>query len=152
MTIRPALLILIALATPAQAQSIRAVDGDTIAIGRERIRVKGYDTPETTFARCPAERRLGLLAKVRLQKFLTAGPVAIERQMRRDGRPALDKYGRGLAVVRIGGEDVAVLMIRDGLAVPYAGRGRRIDWCARLANRPAPGPTAGAARSMETSK
>jgi endonuclease YncB( thermonuclease family) len=41
------------------AAEVRVVDGDTIRLGRERIRILGIDTPETqNRARCNAEHRL----------------------------------------------------------------------------------------------
>ncbi len=43
-----------------------------------------------------------------------------------------DRYGREPVWMRVGGEDVAALMIAEGLAVAYDGASR-IDWCARLA-------------------
>lgn len=110
--------------TEAEPIPIRAVDGDTIAMGTERIRLVGYDTPETAFARCTAEKRLGLIAKARLQALLDRGPVTIHRTGKRD------KYGRTLASVRIDGRDVGAILIAEGMAVAYTGRTARIDWCA----------------------
>jgi endonuclease YncB( thermonuclease family) len=45
-----------ALIDPGQ---IEVVDGDTIRVGSEVIRLVGFDTPETYRARCPSERELG---------------------------------------------------------------------------------------------
>ncbi len=47
---------LLAVASPGTAQSYRAIDGDTIMIGSEHLRIVGLDTPETKFAavRCRA--------------------------------------------------------------------------------------------------
>ena len=42
------------------AEPIILVDGDTIAIKRERIRLLGIDTPETFRPRCENELILGL--------------------------------------------------------------------------------------------
>ena len=40
------------------AAEVRVIDGDTFALGRERIRILGIDAPETANrARCEAERR-----------------------------------------------------------------------------------------------
>ena len=39
------------------------VDGDTIAVGRERIRLLDIDTPETFRSRCDNELVLGLKAR-----------------------------------------------------------------------------------------
>jgi endonuclease YncB( thermonuclease family) len=117
-------------ALPALAQTrYRAVDGDTLALGTERFRLVGFDTPETIQAACPAEREHGRRAKERLQALVTRGPVRLERAKGRD------KYGRTLAVLFIGGEPAGDILVREGLAVPYTGRIRRVvnyNWCANL--------------------
>jgi endonuclease YncB( thermonuclease family) len=51
---------LLAIASPVTAQSYRAIDGDTILIGSEHLRIVGLDTPETKLAACAAERSHGL--------------------------------------------------------------------------------------------
>ena len=113
-------LLLISL--PAWATDIRVVDGDTLVVDGERIRIMGLDAPETHPSRCDAERRLGDAATARL-RVLVAGGV----QMRSYGR---DRYRRTLAVVHDSrGRDVADVLIREGLARPYDGRGRRQPWC-----------------------
>lgn len=108
--------------TPAAAQPIIAVDGDTIAVGHERIRILGLDTPETYFAKCPAEQAKGYEAAGRLQYLLNERRVRIERTGRKD------KYRRTLARVYVGGEDVAAIMIREGRARPNSGEKRK-PWC-----------------------
>ena len=128
------------VASPVLAQHYRAVDGDTIAIGPEDLRIIDLDTPETKFAACSAERSQGLRAQRRLQDLLNAGPVSIARQLVTRGpnksKPKLDKYKRTLGVVRVGGRDVTGILISEQLGVYYSGRGRRIDWCRRLGVRP----------------
>jgi endonuclease YncB( thermonuclease family) len=53
------------------AAEVRVVDGDTIRLGRERIRILGIDTPETqNRARCDAERRLAALATMTLKELI----------------------------------------------------------------------------------
>lgn len=53
-------LALAILATTAHAcpAGVTIIDGDTIAIDGEHVRLTGFDTPETTHARCDAEREL----------------------------------------------------------------------------------------------
>jgi endonuclease YncB( thermonuclease family) len=118
--------VLPVLPTPlaAHAQGLRciATDGDTLRCGQERVRVMGLDAPELRRPRCPAERSLARAARDRL-----AGLVAQGVTLRPMGR---DRYGRTLAVVRTrDGRDVAAVLIREGLARPYDGRGRRAGWC-----------------------
>ena len=110
------------------AAEIRVVDGDTIRLGRERIRIIGLDAPESgNLARCDAERKLSALATMTLRETIEGKFIEI----RRDGH---DRYGRTLAYVNIrGGGSVAELMIRQRLAVRF-GNGRP-DWCSGLAER-----------------
>jgi micrococcal nuclease len=121
------------------AAEIRVIDGDTIeaqvaggrfsAAARRLVtyRLVGFDTPETAFAACDEERVHGERAKARLAELLSSGPIRIEAGA---GRP--DRYGRGLARLYVADEDVGDVLVREGLAVPYSGRGRRINWCKRF--------------------
>ena len=108
------------LASAAMAQSVRVVDGDTLNIAGERVRIMGLDTPETS-ARCQREADLARQATAHMRQ-LVAGGITLRRQ-------GQDRYGRTLAVVYDArGQDVARLMIAAGLARPYGG-GRRHGWC-----------------------
>jgi micrococcal nuclease len=113
---------LLAAAPPATSQStLRVIDGDTIAVRGTTIRIMGLDAPELHGA-CPAEVALAHRARARLQALL-AGPYSIERHGR-------DRYGRALARVRDGqGRDVAAVLVSEGLARAYDGRGPRGGWC-----------------------
>ena len=115
---------------------VRVVDGDTIdavvppSRERQRYRLIGFDTPETHYARCDAERALGERATRRLEDLVRGTGVRIDVQ-----GASKDRYGRGLAKLSVREEDVGRILIREGLAVAYSGRGQRIDWCAKLAGR-----------------
>ncbi len=107
------------------------VDGDTLDLkctggSVERIRIMGYDTPETYFADCPAEKRLGDTATNRLRQLASTTPVT---RVERHGQ---DRYDRTLARIWLGGTDLAQTMVSENLAVRYNG-GRRINWCAHIA-------------------
>ena len=119
-----ALLLATSLGGEASA-GIRTIDGDTIEIDGETIRILNIDTPEIRHAQCDAERRLGLVAKQRVSVLLRAGRIEITRG---DGKRMKDKYGRTLAVVSINGSDLGRMLIAEGLARPWAGR--RQPWCA----------------------
>ncbi|MBR0647604.1 thermonuclease family protein [Plastoroseomonas hellenica] len=118
------LIAVLLLATPAAAQSrCRAVDGDTLRCGGQRVRVIGLDAPEI-HGRCPREIRLARAATERLRQIV-AGGVRLESHGR-------DRYRRRLAVVRDRqGRDVAQLLIRAGLARSYDGHTPRRGWCGR---------------------
>lgn len=124
--IKALLLAATLVLTPAfgQAQPIRVVDGDTIKVHGESIRLVGVDAPELSRPRCAAERRLAEQAKRRLEGLALRG-LTIERL------PRPDRYGRTLAIVREAhsGRDVADILSAEGLAVRYNGRGPRPEWC-----------------------
>lgn len=104
------------------------VDGDTIkAPFGPTYRILGYDTPETHLAKCDAERALGFAAKAKLEELLTRGEVRVLESGK------TDRYGRSLAKVTVNGEDLARVMIREGLARPYHGEKRR-SWCSLSAS------------------
>jgi endonuclease YncB( thermonuclease family) len=102
---------------------IYAVDGDTIRIGAETYRLIGYDTPETYRAECAAEKALGDRATNRLRDLLyAANEATLLVQAERD------RYGRGLAILKIAEQDVGPQLVSEGLARPYDG-GTRRGWC-----------------------
>ncbi len=100
--------------------AITVIDGDTIKVGDEHIRLMGFDAPELHGPRCPAEARLAAQAK-QVMEILVKQPMRLERL-------GNDKYGRTLARGFIGRDDIGALMIGAGLARPYDG-GRREPWC-----------------------
>jgi micrococcal nuclease len=79
------------------AAALIVIDGDTIRSDEERIRLEGIDAAEIGHAKCEAERRLGALAKHRLEQLLSSGSVDIRRNAHPDPP---DRYGRTLARVR----------------------------------------------------
>jgi micrococcal nuclease len=101
---------------------ISVYDGDTIRLGRERIRIVGLDTPEYgDKARCREEARAAEQAKQALIGEIAHGGVELHRQ-------GTDRYGRTLARVTVNGRAVADTLIAQGLARPYSG-GYRAGWC-----------------------
>jgi micrococcal nuclease len=93
------------------AAAVTVVDGDTLRIDGERLRLVGIDAPE--IHGCPSYRRCvpgdGQAGKRNLQQLLS-GSIRI----RRVGH---DRYGRTLAHVYSNGENVACEMIRLNQAV-----------------------------------
>lgn len=101
---------------------IDVIDGDTIGIGDERIRIIGLDAPETWpgHFECEGERVQGERAAATLRAILdSADRVKIDRQ-------GPGKWpGRTLAYVYADGVDVATIMIEAGWARPNNGEGRQ---------------------------
>jgi micrococcal nuclease len=120
---------LLAFSTPAHAQPITVVDGDTVQRGTEKWRIVGIDAPEIHGARCPAERQLGLVAAARLIALIEQRGARLVG----DGR---DKYGRRTGRLIIGWptageEDWSSIALREGLVIAWNGQGRRPGWCGR---------------------
>lgn len=120
-------------ATPAIAcpTGVTIVDGDSIAIDGEEIRLTGFDTPEVKHARCDAERELGQRATSRLEELVCRSgeaSVAVVMSKRRPG-PAHEAHGRPLARIVVDGLDVGEILVAEGLA---RRRKPRRGWCAVL--------------------
>ena len=100
------------------------VDGDTIMLGGQRVRLTGYDAPELA-GQCEAERRLALLARDALADWLGRGAFALDG----GADPPRDPYGRELRAARrddaAGQERLAETMIERGLGRRDGSR----DWC-----------------------
>ncbi|PHR62656.1 MAG: hypothetical protein COA47_02805 [Robiginitomaculum sp.] len=98
------------------------IDGDTVRLGEERIRLIGIDTPEMKGrAECIAEQLLADQATKRARDLLGGPDVVIHRTGK------LDRYKRSLATITVDGMDYGQMMIDEGLAVKWSGR--REDWC-----------------------
>lgn len=98
------------------------VDGDTIWLKGEKVRIADIDTPETHDPRCASEKELGDRATQRLRQLLNGGAVTLQPIDRDE-----DKYGRKLRIVLVDGTSVGDTLVGEGLARWYEG-GRR-PWC-----------------------
>lgn len=113
-----------------RARSPRCVvDGDTIRLDGQAIRLVGYNTPEYSDAQCPYERALAEDASAALLELLSENTLVLVT----DRRDTVDRYGRPLRtglLLADNGETtrLADAMIALNLAEPYWG-GQRRDWC-----------------------
>ena len=115
MIVRLALVAFVLWSVPAVAQerftgkSLAVADGDTISVMRDgrsvRVRLEGIDCPESG-------QDFGQRAK-QFTSDLTFGKEVIV-----DVRD-VDRYGRLVARVYVGGEDVSVALVDAGLAWHY---------------------------------
>ncbi len=99
------------------------VDGDTIWLDGEKIRMADIDAPETEQAKCASERALGNQATRRLMALLNSGTVSIESAGDRD----TDQYGRSLRIVMVDGRSAGDVLVSEGLARRWTGNRR--PWC-----------------------
>ncbi len=95
------------------------VDGDTIWYRGEKIRLEGFNAPETQ-GLCARESELARRATLRLRAVLSSEPFSVTR----NGK---DRYGRTLATIRNSQGDVGNVLIAEGLAHEW--RGRKENWC-----------------------
>ena len=122
MIFRGLLLLIALLASSAQAretftgQVTYVTDGDTLWVqpdgggAARKLRLTGMDAPEICQHGGKAAR--DLLAQLALHRRVTADVAYF------------DHYGRGLATVRLDGQDLGAQMVRAGQAWSYGWRGR----------------------------
>ncbi|MET3647221.1 thermonuclease family protein [Phyllobacterium ifriqiyense] len=105
------------------------IDGDTLIISKQHIRLKGIDAPELdqTCGGQPSLRNCGQIARQALQKLVARTDVRCEGQGR-------DKFDRFLATCFAGQINVNRIMVETGQAIAYGdyrdaellARGRRV--------------------------
>ncbi|MBN9464071.1 MAG: nuclease [Brevundimonas sp.] len=91
------------------------IDGDTLEVHGQRVRLWGVDAPESRQS-CRLGGRdvaCGRIAANRLDQFLDGRPVACFEQ-------DTDRYGRMVARCEVAGDDLGAWLVGQGLAVRYA--------------------------------
>ena len=98
------------------------VDGDTIWLAGEKIRLVNIDAPEVK-GRCRAETQRAAAATRALARMLDRQPIRIVRQ-------GQDRFGRTLAAVATSTGDAGARLVSNGLAVEWHGRREPVStWC-----------------------
>lgn len=83
----------------------RIIDGDTVEVGGQRIRLHGIDAPEM-------DQSGGSAARAHLAKLIAGRPVSTV--------PIdVDVYGRTVARLVVEGRDLCAAMVADGYAIAY---------------------------------
>lgn len=93
----------------------RVIDGDTIHIGKTKIRLHGIDAPEmkqTCKTRKGKDQLCGKLAKQALEKLVRGQDVVCKGDTR-------DRYRRLIAVCYAGPFNINEQMVTDGWALAY---------------------------------
>lgn len=93
----------------------RVLDGDTIVVSGERIRLEGIDAPEGQQP-CYTNNRAwacGTASTDELRRFIGSSPVGC-------APTGTDRYGRTLARCHVHGTDIQSWMVINGWAVAYS--------------------------------
>lgn len=106
-----------------QIRTTCVVDGDTIWLDGEKIRIADIDAPEVSEPKCASEKALGDRATLRLMSLLNEGPFQVQTIGNRDE----DRYGRKLRVLVRAEKSLGDQLVSEGLARTWTGR--REPWC-----------------------
>ncbi|MFL1875423.1 thermonuclease family protein [Hansschlegelia beijingensis] len=110
----------------------RVVDGDTVVVAGERIRLRSeagpIDAPELAKAKCPLELFRAEAARDRLAAIIARGARVVDTGER-------DRWRRPIVLVYVDGKDVGAQLVAEGHAKlwPKIGgkmrRENRPEWC-----------------------
>lgn len=119
----PALPV-VEIASAFATQSFTVTDGDTIRLDDgTRVRLNGFNAPESRDPQCDREAVLGNRAKERLEELVATGRTRVSQVPRacKPGTEGTDKcnYGRSCGMLQVDGRDVGQILISEGLAVLF---------------------------------
>lgn len=97
------------------------LDGNTVYVDRQKVRIAGLEVPKIQDARCPQERNSGIDAALRLAELLNGGKVTM-------GPPIRNPSGAEVRKIFVNGDDIAPAMLSAGLARPVGED--NVSWCA----------------------
>jgi endonuclease YncB( thermonuclease family) len=99
---------------PETAGRAQAIDGDSLMVNGQTIRLQGIDAPEynQTCQREGAEYRCGRDAAQALRRLLAQGEVICRGF-------EYDRYNRLLGTCTVAGDNIAARLVREGFAVSY---------------------------------
>ena len=109
-----AVIVALLLLSSGALAGARVIDGDTLDVDGQRVRLWGIDAPESR-QRCEREAvtwLCGQEAAKALRERLLGRTVACQQKDR-------DRYGRSVALCRVDGQDVAEWLAREGWALDY---------------------------------
>ncbi len=96
-------------------EKIKVVDGDSLELGRRRIRLLGIDSPEYVqdcYDKQHKKYSCGIKAKKYMEKLIAQGNVECREVSK-------DRYERSLSVCYSGSQNLNEEMVRAGWAVAY---------------------------------
>ena len=105
-------ILMICMAWPALSHdaAIRVIDGDTLVINDQRVRLYGIDAPE--LHQTCEDRPCGIQARDTLQALIAHHDLSCKPT-------AQDRYGRWVAICTADGVDLSQAMAQAGMAVAY---------------------------------
>lgn len=103
----------VAMAEP--SGPIRVIDGDTIVVGKIKVRLHGIDAPELGQT-CTDARGTDWDCGTWVARQVRARWEGLHARCETRDK---DRYGRSVAVCFIGGDDIGQVLVRDGLALAY---------------------------------
>ena len=97
------------------SSSLKIIDGDTIILNSEKIRLYGIDTPEikqTCTDNYGHTYLCGVKAKLELEKIIGSRKVSCIKKTK-------DRYKRSISICYADENDINSLMVRSGWALAY---------------------------------